>query len=411
MRIKTFILINVFLVTTISFSLGQKNTFSPYSRYGFGEMVNHSFTTHKGMGGTNTAVRIPNQVNYQNPASYTVQDTNSFIFDAGLKGGYNSMQTDEATINKKTAGFDYLAIGFPITNWWKASSGIVPYTNVGYDVVTKETYDDGLRHNYFQGTGGLRKFYIGSAFQLHDNLSIGLNYAYLFGTLNYNSIIVWETDSAQIEPNNFIKENEKIVRASQINLGFQYTNNLNANTKITIGGSYEHSLNFDYSESQMSTNTIDTLSYAYSKKYNFPSTYALGIALTSEKLTWGADFSFTEWSNLKDISNIQDSYSIQTGLEYTPDKEATRSYLRRINYRAGGFYRSGYLNIENNDINNFGITFGLGLPIKQQRTKFNIAVELGKKGTVDNNLVESNYANINFGITFYDIWFLQRKYQ
>ncbi|MFP4046329.1 MAG: hypothetical protein ACLFT4_01055, partial [Bacteroidales bacterium] len=221
----------------------------------------------------------------------------------------------------------------------------------------------------------------------------------------------WETDSAQIEPNNFIKENEKIVRASQINLGFQYTNNLNANTKITIGGSYEHSLNFDYSESQMTTNTIDTLSYAYSKKYNFPSTYAFGIALTSEKLTWGTDFSFTEWSNLKDISNIQDSYSIQTGLEYTPDKEATRSYLRRINYRAGGFYRSGYLNIENNAINNFGITFGLGLPVKQQRTKFNIAVELGKKGTVDNNLVESNYANINFGITFYDIWFRQRKYQ
>ncbi len=391
--------------------MGQKNTFSPYSRYGFGELANHSFITNQGLGGTNMALRIPNQINYLNPASYTVQDTNSFIFDAGLKTEYNSMQTNNLKMNKKNAGFDYLAIGFPVTNWWKASAGIVPYSNVGYDLGTKATYDDGIRHNYFQGTGGLRKFYLGSAFQLHDNLSIGVNYSYLFGTLSYESVIVWETDSTQIEPNNLIKRNEKIIRGAQINTGFQYSNNITKNTKITIGGAYEHSFNIDYSENQLSTNTSDTVSRSISKNYNFPSKIAFGVGLSSDKLVWGADFSFTNWSQLNEIENINDNYSIKTGLQYTPDKNATRNYLNRIDYRFGGFYRSGYLNIENNTINDFGITFGLGLPIKQQETKFNLGIKLGKKGTLDNELIENKYAIINFGVTFYDVWFLQRKYQ
>ena len=102
---------------------------------------------------------------------------------------------------------------------------------------------------------------------------------------------------------------------------------------------------------------------------------------------------------------------MQAGFEYTPDRQALRNYFKRVNYRLGGYYKQSYLTINNQDLKDYGITFGLGIPLKYNKTKFNVALQLGRRGTTDQNLIEENYAIINFNITFYDFWFIQQKYQ
>jgi hypothetical protein len=123
------------------------------------------------------------------------------------------------------------------------------------------------------------------------------------------------------------------------------------------------------------------------------------------------DFSYQDWAEVNEFNYLQNSYSVNAGFEYTPDREALRNYFKHVNYRVGGFYNQSYLNMEGESINNYGITFGLGLPIKYQKTKFNISCQLGRKGTTNNNLIEINYATINFNITFFDFWFIKHKYQ
>jgi hypothetical protein len=407
-KLSLFLIISLLTVSSIS---AQKNTFLPYSRYGLGEIVHHGFTTNLGMGGTNTALRIPNQINYLNPASYTIQDTNSFIFDVGLKGSSNYMKTEQANTNKKTLGFDYLAISFPVTTWWNSSLGIVPYSQVGYELRTDINYDYGTRMNEYEGYGGLRKFYIGNAFEPFKNFSIGFNYSYLFGSINYDSFMGWSTDTSNVSPYNIKREIDKFMNASQFSAGLQYTINFSENTQLTIGGSYETSINFDYKENTLSTNLLDTITSQTKKDYNFPMNYSAGLALSTPKLFWGADFTYTNWASLEDFENLEDSYSFQTGIQYTPDKNALRNYFKRINYRLGAYYKNGYLRFNEKNINDYGITFGFGLPLKYNKTKFNLAVLLGRKGTTQNNLIENNYAIINFGVTFYDFWFIQRKYK
>ncbi|MCF8339273.1 MAG: hypothetical protein K9I74_14985, partial [Bacteroidales bacterium] len=59
----------------------------------------------------------------------------------------------------------------------------------------------------------------------------------------------------------------------------------------------------------------------------------------------------------------------------------------------------------------FGISFGVGLPIKNSQSSINLGVEIGQRGTTDNNLIEENYVKFTLGLAIFERWFLQRKYQ
>jgi hypothetical protein len=61
-------------------------------------------------------------------------------------------------------------------------------------------------------------------------------------------------------------------------------------------------------------------------------------------------------------------------------------------------------------INDYGITFGVGLPIYRSRSTINVAAELGRKGTTENNLVLENYFRLNLMVNLYDMWFIKRRF-
>jgi hypothetical protein len=67
------------------------------------------------------------------------------------------------------------------------------------------------------------------------------------------------------------------------------------------------------------------------------------------------------------------------GAEWIPNKFSIRSYMNRIAYRAGAKYERSYLMLEGQQINDFGITFGVGLPVYRSNSTINISAELGRK--------------------------------
>ena len=83
-------------------------------------------------------------------------------------------------------------------------------------------------------------------------------------------------------------------------------------------------------------------------------------------------------------------------------------YLNKDFTVAAGFrYENTGLVINNTSINDYGMNFGLGLPVGLSR--INLGVEFGKKGTTSNNLIEENYFNLSVGLSLNDIWFKKRK--
>ena len=50
--------------------------------------------------------------------------------------------------------------------------------------------------------------------------------------------------------------------------------------------------------------------------------------------------------------------------------------------------------INGKEINNFGITFGLGLPLGGSFSNINLGFELGRRGTTDADLIEESYFKV-----------------
>ena len=76
----------------------------------------------------------------------------------------------------------------------------------------------------------------------------------------------------------------------------------------------------------------------------------------------------------------------------------------------GGRYNKTYLNLRNNQLTETSLTLGLGLPINRTNTFYNFSMEIGKKGTTEDNLIKEQFIRFTFGVTFKGIWFVKRKY-
>jgi hypothetical protein len=422
MQVKLILTVSIGLLFGV-YASAQKSIYSPYSRYGLGEIVDQNMGNTMGFGSISAGIRMNDVINYSNPASYTAQDTNSFMFDIGISGHSSIQKSQQNQIKRKALGFDHLAIGFPVFRWWKSSIGIVPLSQVGYHVkntTSPQNIDEML--NRYEGEGGIRQFYIGNAFRIAGNLNIGVNYFYLFGNTTFNSVATLPEDPYS---GFFQKKLISHIRGSRFQFGLQYKWELSENSALNLGASYDLNSNLDrdqsheifsfyqYNDNQGITrqDTIDRLQYSNQSKIEYPGGFDAGFAYQSPRLIAGADFQYQNWSSTDGLDNLNDSYSARAGLQYTPDPEALRNYLKRVDYRLGAYFEQSYLSLNNNQLNDYGITFGLGIPLKYNKTKFNIALKLGRRGTTDNNLIEENYALVNFNITFYDFWFIKQKYR
>ncbi len=136
-----------------------------------------------------------------------------------------------------------------------------------------------------------------------------------------------------------------------------------------------------------------------------------------ENLKWflGAEYSFQK---LGDLSNeflqfdnlmYENSSTFALGGFYIPDRTSFQSYFNRITYRAGLRFEKTGMVINNTDINNFGITFGLGLPLGNNLSNLNLGFELGRRGTTSADLIEESYFKVNVGLSLNDQWFQKRK--
>jgi len=107
---------------------------------------------------------------------------------------------------------------------------------------------------------------------------------------------------------------------------------------------------------------------------------------------------------------MTNSTRYSSGIEITPDAFSIRSYWSRIQYRAGCFYENSYITINGQQINGYGVTFGLGLPFSRALSSLNISAELGRLGTTDNNLIRESYAKFTLHLLLHDRWFIKRKF-
>lgn len=160
----------------------------------------------------------------------------------------------------------------------------------------------------------------------------------------------------------------------------------------------------------------DTVQFIQSTDGKLVLPLSLGFGMAMKKGTkWlaGADFSMQNWQDYSFFGrsdSLANSWRIAVGAQFVPNDRSIKSYLPQMNYRIGFHYEQTYLDINNSQLNQMGISIGLGLPVKRSASMIQIAVEAGKRGTTQSNLIEENYIKCSLGFTLNDRWFIKPKY-
>ncbi|MFN3938960.1 MAG: hypothetical protein ACK4IY_00145 [Chitinophagales bacterium] len=415
---------------------------SPYSRIGLGNYTYPAFAGQHGMAGVTTSLFLPNDISYQNPASY------SFLLKSNLDLGIvfrtNDIQQGVESTTTTDGAINYIAFGFSPDNArsrhdFGFSVGLVPYAVHEYQIETEQENTDtllGLQQYQYTGNGGVLKSFLGIGYSYdfgydslkksHTNtIGIGINTGYLFGRLS-NETIASFPDQVNSVNTKLLRETQMggtfmdLGLAYQAQIGKYYSLNfgLSGNPTFTISGKQSLSW-FNIQDNEAETIT-DTLYFAPDSAgtVTFPSQFHAGVTFNNYRKT-GLDFSrwlvsleysqlnWEEYRGFQYSDSLVSSYRLKFGAELLPPRKNKLGETKLpIAYRAGFYYGTSYLEIYEQQLSEFGITFGLGLPARG--SKINFAFQYGYRG--NGNYLQENIYNFYLGFNLFDAnWFFKRK--
>lgn len=411
------ILIAVMLITVAS-SLAQTRTSSPYSFFGLGQQTFRGTIENRSMGGVSTYLDSVH-VTIQNPASYaTLRLTN---YAVGAVYTRTTATDGDITESSNATTIEYLSLGFPLGQKAGFGIGLVPFKSVGYSLgnTTEQQY------SRFRGAGDLNRVYAAAGYKLTKKLSLGAEFRYNFGqetnsssvalaNVQFGSNEVNETDFSGASYNFALNFQDIINKKYEIQASIVYSPESN------ITGSNQRLLNtfaLDSEQNEVIVNRRDL--GASTERLKLPSDLTMGLSF-GQRLLWGitTEFSARESSALTSRSfaptnsTFVNATSYRLGGFYVPDYNSVSSYWKRATYRGGVRFEETGLVLNGEEISEFGISFGLGLPIGARSgfSNANISFEYGQRGTVNSGLIKEDFFGLSIGLSLNDKWFTPRKY-
>ncbi|MCD2257702.1 hypothetical protein [Psychroserpens luteolus] len=417
-------------------SYGQEGTASPYSFYGIGSLKFKGTVENRSMGGLSIYTDSIH-VNLRNPAAYVSpnlklwnNETRPVKFSVGASHTNLNLKANSGESKVNSTTFDYLALSIPVGKFG-FGFGLVPYTSVGYKL---EDNDDGVLQNRYRGEGGVNRAFLGFGYQIANGLNIGIDANYNFGNIQ-NSVIQFAYDEDGNPVQYQTRENNRSdLSGLNFNIGLTYKTMLNEKLELQTGLTYSpksdlSSIN-ERSFATIVINQINGQEFVLNEiegdlesqglaetDLTLPSRFSFGAGI-GEPRHWflGAEYTrqnTSEFSNpivSIENANFVNASNISVGGFYIPDYTSFSNYWKRVTYRAGFHFENTGLEINNETINEFGMSFGVGLPVGNVFSNANLGFEFGRRGTTNQNLIQENFFNINISLSLNDRWFQKRKY-
>jgi hypothetical protein len=440
---KSLGLFTFFIILNIN-SFSQDN--SAYSRYGIGDLVNHSNILSRGMGGLNAGFGSKRFINPDNPASYSMLDPDFGIdlgqgngklisFELGTEFSSKTIQQQNPAgkFNTKNLIFNYMQLGMQVgkKNNWGFNLALLPIANVSYKIENfKRISNVDSAQTIYDGSGGTYKAMVGTGYR-YKNLSFGINTGYLFGKKNISSNLHLINDSVQYY------ESSSNVKTNYGNIFFQtgilYDFKISKTKTLRFGANYElqnklrasqdlEKLVYDNDNPNSPNSGVDSIFIKKDLKGEiiYPATMGFGFTYeNSNSLLFGVDFVSTAWDKYRfygQTDQVKNNWMVKTGLQWMPAK-ISKSYWSTVTYRTGFNYGNDYISVSGKNLPVYTLCFGIGLPVSNSAKLFknnlqpviNLALEAGKRGNKDVNLRE-NFVKLALSVSLSDLWFFRRKF-
>jgi hypothetical protein len=413
------IIVSICLLFAIG-AMAQQGSASPYSFYGIGDVKFKGTAEAATMGGIGV---FPDSIhlNLQNPASYTSLKLTTLAFGGTYSN--SNLRTNTQSEKARRTTLDYIALGIPMGKFG-ATIGLMPTSYVGYKNQSMVQNTE-IRRSF--GKGGVNKAFLGLAYKLTSKLSIGADLGYNFGQIETKDILFLNNiqyGSREINTSNLsgLTVNTGLMYNSKIKKKYDFYGSLvyspHANLNLT---NYRKTALIVYSQDIEQETIVPGSEIEDSnnndKSIKLPSKLAIGTGFGQDR-KWliGAEITWLQTSSLSnrfnDISKgkFENARRYVIGGYFVPKYNSFNSYFERITYRGGFRYENTGLLINNKSVNDMAVSAGFGLPVGGRLSNVNFGIEVGKKGTKANDLIEDKYINFTLSFSLSDKWFVKSKY-
>ena len=404
-RMKATLTVFIILFPLIVYAGG-----SSYSRYGFGDILRYGDSRIYAMGGTGIALVDDGSINLLNPAG--MSRIGYTRFSAGFEYDSFSSKDNSGSSTYSMGGLQGLAFAFPISreNGIVMSIEATPFSKVNYAINSSnwDALSESIQHQNFYGSGGLSYLGLGLSGSLLNTLHLGGRLNYMYGrTRQYqtssfdNGNYASTTFDRTIYYSGFTFTFGAIYEGIDQLLDFPSLHNLSLGITLSSANSYDAKAERIFAEND-TTNQKGTA--------DIPLSVGFGLSyLHQNRYRFLGDFLFENWGNLKpftlDPVTLRNSYRTSIGFEAIPEKGAD-TFLKRIFYRAGFAYNSTYYKINGVGINELLMSGGIGVPMGPE-SWLNIGLQVGLRGTTDNNLQKDIIVRLSVAVSASELWFLK----
>ncbi len=420
---------------------------SPYSAYGFGDLLSTGQVSQAIMGGTGVAFTEPFSVILGDPASYAALVRP--VFEVGTSFRSSTIEYPDGKAKSKDANFEGFTVGVPFDRGkWGMAMGITPFSNVGYSATTSSVIDEGTVQYQYLGSGGLNQVFVGFGHTLWEQrpdslgnagsrLMLGLDGNYIFGSLEETRNAIYPPDGTFSNVRafsslilrglssdaNMIWQGDLTRKHAKDQDNWRYNIGLTAQLPVNFNATYSKLVSTYVTNSQIET-TRDTVenNNGVHGKVVLPIGYGFGASIYDSHWLFTAEVRTRDWSTTSvqvgDYSlgtSLRKSMIYAAGARYQPANEGT--LLQRMVYRAGVRHNDAPAELMGRVVSSDAITLGVSIPLNPVHTNsfVNIGGEFGQRGTGSDQLLHERYATLWVGITFTpwkgERWFTAPKIQ
>jgi len=446
------------LVFALLFSLigtvqSQIATTNPFSSQGVGDVSFFGDAYFQGFGGITAALIDSTQTNLHNPSSYSLLAKGLPLFSMGV-GGQNSVYSQGNNSSSSLyASITHMALAIPFGKRFGLAFGLKPFSRTGYEINSSEVINgDSLFYDY-SGSGEIQEFNLGFAVTIVNNashtLSAGANGKHFFGRVSNRRMAYQKASQALI---GFFEDDYLNVASQGFDLGLTYKFRPKEKSEFTFGAVFQPQTDLSAARGSArvffgnlaNVNGYDTItpfersegSIALPQRLTFGLTYEfkqINKANDSIKkrnklpsYLFSAEYGLANWSQYEENipghpSSVvfNDMTSLRVAFQFTPhryaqDRSTYIKFYDRMSYRLGAYSVALPYQQDGSQVQDVGISFGLGVPIVLNRAQssLNFSVNYGNRGSEGVNSINEQYLGVGLGFNIapsYDRWF--RKYQ
>jgi hypothetical protein len=388
---------------------------SPYTRLGIGD-VYYGYSARKlGMGGIGVSESPQDFISFFNPAGLFNLKRTRIEFNFGYNGSF--LSNDNFSSYNGNGEFTGFLIGVPVSTTYGigAVAGLLPYSNVRYDVINEIQSPEGDYVTTYQGRGGLSKLFIGSSYKLPFDLVMGATFDYYFGNIDYNSSISFiDQTNANAKYNNEYRPKGVGSTLGLISPDISSIFGTSGISNFRIGVSYNYisGLKTDTVLTSSTTLGIDTVANGI-VDMKIPGRLSAGLSFMLNKIyLFSLDYASQQWKNYsfneESFSNLRNSSKFSFGFEYKPEVKPGATFLEQIMWRSGLSYEQTQYLINGSGINEYSVAGGFSLPISPANT-MDIGLRYATRGTSGTGLYKENTIKLFVTVSLGDIWFIREE--